>query len=66
MKKIKFYCDTGYIGSDVEEIFEYSDNTTEDEIERDFFLWLDNYVSCGWSEYNEEDNNENEDETDYD
>lgn len=66
MKKIKFYCNPGYIGGEIEEIFEYPDNITEKEISKDFSYWLADVISYGWSEYKEEDNNEDEDETDYD
>lgn len=39
MKKIKFYLGTGYAGCYHEEIFEYEDNVSEEEIKLDASWW---------------------------
>lgn len=43
MKKVKFYIDTGFVGSEIEEIREYEDDVTEEEIEQDLEFWKDEF-----------------------
>lgn len=46
---VKFNFDTDYIGTEEEEIFEYSDDTPVDTIENDLEAWKDERVSY-WAE----------------
>lgn len=48
MKKVKFYIDTGFVGCDIEEIMEYEDDVTEEEIEEDLECWKDERINYGY------------------
>lgn len=56
MKRIRFWMHSGYIGSDEEEIVEFPDNVTEDEIEHEVGIWFwENFCGgFGWEEIDEE------------
>jgi len=49
MKQIRFYLDSGYVGAKKEEIVEFDDDVTMDEIQEAFDLWLGNF-DMGWHE----------------
>ena len=49
MKKVEFYASTGYVGCERQEIVEFDDDATKDEIEEEFQCWLDNYCDIGWN-----------------
>ena len=49
MKKIRFYLNSGYVGAQREEIFEFEDDVTMDEIQEAFDTWLTNF-DMGWLE----------------
>ena len=48
MKHIKFYVDA------MEEVVEFDDDATEEEIYEQFEMWLDGSMSSGWYEEDEE------------
>lgn len=50
MKKIKFYLDTGFAGCSHEEVFEYEDNVSEEEINEDFEMWKNDRLDASWWE----------------
>lgn len=50
MKRIKFYLGTGYAGCSHEEIFEFDDDATEEEINDSFEDWKNNRLDCSWCE----------------
>lgn len=56
MKRIRFWMHSGYIGSDEEEIMEFPDDATEDEIEDEVGIWFwENFGGgFGWEEIDEE------------
>ena len=51
--KLKFRVSTGYVGSDYEQIIEYPDDITNEEIEEDFNVWVWEHIDCGWVKVNE-------------
>lgn len=51
---VRFNFDTDYLGTEDEEIFEYPDGTSSDEIMDDLEAWKDNRVSY-WAEIVDED-----------
>ena len=53
MKRVKFYCDIGYVGCEKEEIVEYEDDVSEKDIDADFQDWLWNNIDAGWYETKE-------------
>lgn len=52
MFKIKFYLDSGYVGGKREEIVEFEDGTTEDEITKVYTEWIAEYG--GWYEVDDD------------
>lgn len=54
MKKIKFYLGTGFAGASHEEIFEYPDEATDEEISGEFEAWKENYLDASWWEVDDE------------
>lgn len=46
---IRFYLNNGYANSTREEIVEFENNTTEEEIQEAFDMWLGNF-DMGWHE----------------
>lgn len=50
MRKIHFYLSIGYPTAKHEEIVEYDDNVTDDEINSDFSDWVNNYLDMEWCE----------------
>lgn len=52
-KKLKLYVSTGKAGSEVEDVIEIEDNTTEEEIEEIAKDWLFNTIDWGYLEDDE-------------
>lgn len=50
MKKIRFWAETGYVGATYEDIVEYPDDVTEEELDRDADEWITNYIEYGYHE----------------
>ena len=50
MKKFKFYVDTGFVGSQREDTFEFDDDVTEEEINETFEGWVWETINAEWSE----------------
>lgn len=50
MRKIKFFLGIGYPGVVQEEIVEYEDNVTDEEINNDFQEWKIGYLDDNWWE----------------
>ena len=50
MRKIKFSLGIGLPLTKQEEVFEYDDDTTDDEIENDFMAWVDSWLGAEWWE----------------
>lgn len=53
MRKVKFYLETGYAGCNFEDIREYPDYVSEEEIESDLDEWKENQISYGWQDEDE-------------
>lgn len=51
--KVKFYAFVGYY-SGYEEIVDLPDDFTDEDIEREFLTWCDNYVEYGWHKEEDE------------
>lgn len=50
MKRIHFNLSIGYPTAKHEDIVEYEDTATDDEIQSDFSEWVDNYLDMEWWE----------------
>lgn len=46
MKKVRFYISD--INKKEEDIFEYSDNVTDEQINSEFEVWRDSFIDTGW------------------
>lgn len=51
--KITFYIDSRYVGAVQKETVDFPDDTTVEEIDDYFEVWLSNHLEAGW--YREED-----------
>lgn len=47
--KVKVTIDTGYVGTDYEDIIEVADNATDDDIDRVAMNYLWDHVSLSWA-----------------
>lgn len=50
MRKIKLYIETGYCGANYSEVVEVDDDTTDDELNRAAFDYMQDYIDYGWEE----------------
>lgn|GEM_PF-1615501 len=48
MRKIKFHISIGLAGAEQEEIVEFEDDVTGEEIEDSFQDWKSDYIDAGW------------------
>jgi hypothetical protein len=48
MRKIRFYLGIGISNAAQEEVVEFEDDTTDDEIEDAFQEWKSNYIDANW------------------
>lgn len=48
MKKVKFYLGTGFAGAAHEEIVEFDDNVTVEEIQEAFYEWYEDKLDPSW------------------
>lgn len=48
MRKVRFYLGTGYAGADYEEIMDFPDGTTDEEIEEEYESWKNDKLDCQW------------------
>jgi len=53
MKKYKFYFSTGYVNCAREEIMEFEDDATEEEVKEAFMDWLWERSDANWWEIDE-------------
>lgn len=53
MRKIEWYCDTGFAGCRHEGTFEVEDDYTDEEISDYVYEEIMNYLSFGWKEVEE-------------
>lgn len=58
MRRIKATYGIGYVGAEHEEIFEFDDDVTEEEIENEIWDWATSNLDVNW----EDESEENEDE----
>ena len=58
MRKIRWWCDTGFAGDVHEGEVELSDDYTDEEISDYVYEEVLNYITCGWNEVNDEDEGE--------
>lgn len=49
MRRVKFFCNTGFVGAKREEVIEFDDDATYEGIEAEFEIWLTNF-DIGWYE----------------
>lgn len=54
MRRVKFTLSIGYPGADHEEIVEFDDDTTDEQIEEAYEDWRNNYLDGSWWEVDEE------------
>lgn len=54
MRRVKFCLETGFAGCSHEEIMEFEDNTTDEEIEECYEDWKNNKLSCSWWDIEED------------
>lgn len=50
MKKIHFHLGIGYANAVHDEIIEFEDDATNEEIEEEFNEWVNGYEDCSWWE----------------
>ena len=50
MKRIHFHLGVGYAGAVYDEIVEFEDDSTEEEIREEFEDWVNGYEDCSWWE----------------
>ena len=50
MRKISFWINTGFAGCDYEEIMEFEDNTTNEQLHEEAKIFLTNNIDFGWYE----------------
>lgn len=50
MKKIKFMMNSGFVGTDRSDIFEFEDDATDEEIEGALQEWVLSYIDCAFCE----------------
>ena len=48
MKKIHFYLGIGINNADREEVVEFEDNATDEEIGDEYEDWKNNYIDASW------------------
>ena len=48
MRKVKFYLGTGFVCSAHEEIMEFDDDTTDEEISEIFHDWYEEKLDASW------------------
>ena len=53
MKIVKFYLGTGNPSCSYEEIVEFDDDTTDEEIEAEYQSWKEDRLDCSWWEVTE-------------
>lgn len=53
MKFVKFFLSTSKVGSRVEEVVEFEDDTTEEEINEAFTTWVWERANASWYECDE-------------
>ncbi len=58
MRKIRWWCDTGFAGDVHEGEVELSDDYTDEEISDYVYEEVLNYITWGWNEVNDEDEGE--------
>ena len=54
MRKIRIWVDTGFCNATHEEIFEFEDDITDEEIEEEARIFLFNCIEFGWEDYEDE------------
>ena len=54
MRKVKFYLGTGFPGASREEIVDFEDDTTDEEIEESFEDWKNNRLDASWWDVEED------------
>jgi hypothetical protein len=54
MRKIRIWVDTGFCNATHEDIFEFKDDTTDEEIEDEARTFLFNSIEYGWEDYEED------------
>lgn len=53
MRKVKFYLGTGFAGASHEDIIEFEDGTTDEEITEYFEEWKNNFLDASWWDVDE-------------
>lgn len=53
MRKIKFHLNTGYAGCLHEDILEFEDDITEEQIEYELEQWANDQIDAWWEEIEE-------------
>lgn len=48
MKKVHFHIGTGYTGAQHDEVMEFDDSATDEDIEEAYQDWKENKLDCQW------------------
>lgn len=54
MRRIKFSLSIGYANAGHEEVVEFDDDATDEQIEQDYQDWCSSYIDGGWWPADEE------------
>ncbi len=54
MRKVKFYLGTGFANATHEDVIEFEDGTTDEEITEYFEEWKNNFLDASWRDVDEE------------
>ena len=55
MKKIIAHCGLGFCGAEHEDELEFEDDVTEEEINKEVWMWAGQFLDVWWEESEEED-----------
>lgn len=55
MKKVRFWLETGFNCADTNEVVEYEDDVTEEEIQEDLETWVSSMISSGYGYVEDDD-----------
>ena len=50
MRKIKAQCGIGFVGANYEEEFEFEDDMSDEDIEKEIYEWAQQFLEVCWEE----------------
>ena len=54
MRKVKFYLGTGFSGAVHQEIMEFEDGTTDEEVNEEYEQWKNDHLDASWWDVEEQ------------